>query len=82
MNDTNFILHGVVFITADHPSGSSERTYGDVGVIDDLFVDQDGTKSYKVKTDVYCGYWYDENEIRGATFEEVKHKLCEVLGIK
>lgn len=82
MDDTKFNLYDVVFVTANNPSGSNEITYGNIGVIDDLFVDQDGTKSYKVKTDWSCGYWYDGSDIRKATDKEIKNKLCDLFGLK
>lgn len=56
----------IVSVTAKNPSGSSQITFGNIGVVTEI---EDG--DYKVHTES-TDYWYGKDQIRLATKSEIK----------
>ena len=68
----------IVCVTAENPGGvANEKTKGDIGIIKTIDVD-----IYEVvtrKDGRGGGYWYTEDQLRLATFDEIKQELRRVL---
>lgn len=72
------LLGSIVMVIVDHPDGSTENVYGNVGVITTIERRKDGKYDYTVHTEA-SDYLYGVEQIREMTDEEIKFALYNLL---
>ena len=73
-----FTRNDVVVITTETPKGASEKVFGRLGVITDIWED-DGTNYYTVKDIGHTEYVYLASELRYAEDDEVRYAFVEMV---
>ena len=67
----------LVMVIVEHPDGSTENTFGNIGVISEIEHRIDDT-DYTVHT-MYSDYVYGEHQLRELTDEEARLALQSIL---